>query len=571
MPPITGDGLAPTGSPGGPDQLAPSWSSVVDTLAPAAEAGTLSGGELDDLADAAHLVGRNDLHHRARERAIDTHLEEGNPRRAARSAFWLGTVLAQGGEPARANGWLSRAARLLADQPEAVEHGYLLLPRGLMALGSRDADTALECFGRAVALADNRAHDRAHDRADDPAGDRTTLDRAIVDLATLGRLGLGQAWLLRGEVDDGVALLDEAMLAVTAGEVGPLVTGIVYCATIACCRDIADVARAREWTAALASWCADHPDMVPFRGQCLVHRSEILQHQGDWPAAVSAAHEACVHLAGPPPQPAVGDAHHQQAELDRLRGRDDEAEEGYQRASQHGRAVQPGLALLRLAQGQPEAAAGSLRRSLEEVDGPVLRVPLLAASAEVALARDRVAEARTFADELDATAGRVGTPVASAVAAGVRGVVLLADDDAASALGWLRRAWAYWHEVDDPFEEARVRVGIGQACRALGDEDGCRLELDAARQVMEALGATTELARIERLATTSAAEHPGGLSDREVEVLQLVAGGASNKAIAAELVISEHTVARHLQNIYTKLGVDSRTAAAAFGYQHGLV
>jgi ATP/maltotriose-dependent transcriptional regulator MalT len=305
----------------------------------------------------------------------------------------------------------------------------------------------------------------------------------------------------------------------------------------------------------------------------MVHRSEIMQLHGAWSEAMAEAQRASERLSQPTPHPAAGLAFYQQAELHRLRGEYTRAEQAYRQANASGRAPQPGLVRLRLAQGQVAAAAAGIRRVVDEAQGRVARSQLLAAYVEIMLASDDVTAARAAAEELARIAGDLAAPFLRAVSAHATASVLLAEGDARGALAELRRSLRIWQELDAPYEAARARVLLGVACRQLGDPDTAAMELDAARGVFERLGATPDAALVEELARAApgAAGGAGGLTARELQVLTLAATGRTNRQIAADLVISEHTVRRHLQNIFAKLDVPSRAAATAYAYEHGLI
>jgi DNA-binding CsgD family transcriptional regulator len=525
------------------------WGDAYAELSAGASAVPLDVSDLERLAIAAHMLGRADDATRAWEQAHQASVRAGDPARAARHAFHLVMGFGQRGEFAQAGGWFSRATRLVDEAgPDCVERGYLLIPQALQSLEGGDPSGAFELFAGAAAIADQ-------------FGD--------TDLATFGRLGRGQSLIAMGETARGVALLDEAMVAVTAGEVSPINAGIVYCAAIEAFQAIFDLRRAQEWTTALSRWCDDQPDLVPFRGRCLVYRAELMQFHGLWQDAITEARRAEDWMSRPPIEPAIGEVHYQQAELHRLRGDDIAAERDYRAASKWGRRPDPGLALLRLAQGDLDAAAASIRRALDEAD-QFSRPRLLGPCVEIMLASGDLAAARAAADELATLADRFDANLPRAIAARAEGAVRLAEGDARGALAVLRRAWDLWLDLAAPYESARVRIHIGMACRAIGDSDGAELELAAARTVFADLGAVRDVSRVDDLIVRAEALRGSGLSPREIEVLGLVADGRTNRDIAAELVISERTVDRHVSNIFTKLGVSSRSAATAYAYEHHL-
>jgi DNA-binding CsgD family transcriptional regulator len=297
----------------------------------------------------------------------------------------------------------------------------------------------------------------------------------------------------------------------------------------------------------------------------------MMQLQGAWPDAVAAAQQACDQTIGGGDRWARGAAFYRQGELHRLRGDFDGAEHSYRQASQWGRDPQPGLAQLRLAQGQLDSAVGAIRRALEGAAAPSNRAALLPAFVEIALAAGDAASAHAAADELAEIAASFEVPFLRAQAAQAMGAFLLAEGDARAGLGELSRALMLWQEVGSPYDAARCRVLLGIACRAAGDEDTAGMEFEAARNAFRQLGAGPDLVRLDALSRRASPALGGGLTGRELEVLRLVATGRTNRAIADDLYISEKTVARHLSNIFTKLGLSTRAEATAHAYRHHLV
>lgn len=527
------------------------WTDAYERLTAADRSSPLEPADLELLATAAYLIGRDEAGADLLTRAHRELLRRDDPVRAARCAFWLAFHLLNSGELARGGGWVARARRLLdAGRHDCVEQGYLLYPPALRAISEGDDVTACATFGQAADIGD---------RFRDP------------DLVTMARVGQGRALIRLGEPAEGVALLDEAMVSVTAGEVSAIVAGDTYCTVIEGCQETFDLGRAQEWTAALAHWCASQPDLDRFRGQCLVHRAEIMALHGAWSDAMDEAKRACDRFLRGPGHPAVGAAFYQLAELCRLRGEFVQAEQLYREAHQVGREPQPGLALLRLARGDVGAAQAAIRRVMDEARNRVSRATLLPAYVEIMLAAGDIVAARIGADHLSQIAADLDAPLLRAVAAHATGAVLLGEGDGRAALEALRRGWKVWHELDAPYDAARARVLLGLACRKLGDQDGATMELDAARSAFEQLGAMPDMVRVETLARKATTRTAGTLTGRELQVLRLVATGMANRAIAAELFLSEKTVARHLSNIFTKLDVSSRSAATAHAYEHGLV
>jgi DNA-binding CsgD family transcriptional regulator/tetratricopeptide (TPR) repeat protein len=529
------------------------WGDAYDALSQAS-AGSLDADDVERLAFSASLGGHEDSAIEAFERLHQLRLDAGEVLLAARAAFWAGMRLLSLSEMARGSGWIARAQRLVdGEGKDCVECGYLRLSLVFRLTAGGDYLAA-----RAAAVEAAEIGTRLGDR----------------DLCALGRTFEGRALIRYGRLAEGLPLLDEAMVAVTSGELSPHVTGLIYCSVIAACQQSYALDRAREWTAALSAWCEEQPQLVSFAGACLVHRSEIMQLGGAWPEATLEARRASTRLAGTKGGEA-GHAFYQEGELHRLRGELPEAEQAYALASECGRDPQPGLSLLRMAQGRVDLAAAATRRVLSATSDPLQRTRFLPAHVEIMLAAPDLGEARRSADELSGLAETFGMELLGAMAQHAQGAVSLAEGDARGAVDPLRRAQEAWRRAGAPYPSARIRVVVARAFRALGDEDGAALELSAARKVFTELGAAPDLAALEAAAAPARSGGSGerathGLSGRELEVLLLVASGKTNKVIARELCVSEKTVDRHVSNIFAKLDVATRAAATAWAYQHGL-
>jgi ATP/maltotriose-dependent transcriptional regulator MalT len=527
-----------------------SWRAAFSQLATAHGREALGLDDLELLAQAAYLCGEDAASERAWTEANKRSVEDEDWARAARCAFWLGVTLQARSERAQASGWFARAQRVLEENDhDCVERGWLLVGVGLKLHHERNYDASTAAWESAVEVGK---------RFDD------------VDLVATARQGLGRILIKRGRISEGSPMLDESMVTVLADEVSPIPAGIIYCSVIEACQEMMDIARAQEWTAALSQWVEAQPDLVPYRGRCQIHRSEIMALQGRWADAAGEIARACERLVDPP-QPQLGMALNQQAEVHRLRGAFDAAEEAYRRANEKAFVLQPGWALLTLARGETEAAVAMIERSYVATSKEVTRCRVLPAYVEIMLAAGNIEAAEAGHEELSQIAESLDSPLLRGIALRSKGAVLLAQGQAANALATFGDVWEHWSALEVPYESARLRLLIAEACRQMGDEHTASSEFDTARRALERLGATHDLKMLEALSDSTSAEAPGGLSPREVEILSLVAKGKSNRDIASELVISERTVARHMSNIFSKLDVTSRTAASAFAFENNLV
>lgn len=501
---------------------------------------------------AAYLSGADEMSEELWTRAHSEYLRRGDIAHAARCVFWLVLDLFNRAEWARGSGWLNRGLHLLEPAQDSAAFGLLSVLASRHHLKLADIDAAETAATAAFNLSTH---------LDDP------------ELTVFSRLGLGLVKVQRHEFTEAVALLDEMMVAVTVDTVSPVAVGIVYCAAIDSCRSLFDFARAREWTTALNRWCSAQENLVAFRGKCLVHRSEILRFSGDWSEAMTEAKLACEWTRSHPSsfKYPTGAAFYELAELHRLRGDLPAAEAAYRRASEHGRAPEPGLTLLRLAQGKVDVAEIAIHRLLKEQQGQVMRVEVLSAAVEILASCGDTAKARAASRDLEAIARQHNTPALRAASSHAAGVVHLAEGEIDAALPRLREAWTLWQELDAPYEAARVRVLLARIYQQLGDNAAAELELEAAQRVFQRLSAQPDVARVDELRQRSHEKSAGALTARELQVIELLAGGKTNRAIAHELSISERTVDRHVSNILLKLNLPSRTAATAYAYQHHLI
>jgi DNA-binding CsgD family transcriptional regulator/tetratricopeptide (TPR) repeat protein len=527
------------------------WRQAHEALTAADRADLLQPSDLEMLATSAYMLGRETEYLQLFERAYNGHLEDQEQLAAVRCAAWIAVRLLFRGEVSRAGGWVGRAQRLLEhERSDCVERGYLRIPQIIEQEIAGDPEAAAATAAEAAEMGER-------------FGD--------LDLFSIATHAQGVALIGLGRLREGLALLDLAMVAVVGGEVSPISSGIVYCGAILGCEEAHELRRAREWTTALTQWCEGQPELVAFSGRCQVHRAQIMRLDGSWDEAIEEARRAAERcLKGENPV-AAGEACYQRGEVHRLRGQHPEAAQAYREASGHGWEPQPGIALLRLAEGNEKAAEASIRRVVSETGGPGKRARLLPAYVEIVTAVGDLKGAEEGCAELNSIARGEDEPGAlTAMAAQAHGVVELAAGNSQESLPALRRAGELWRQFKAPYENARARELIGIACRDLGDEDSAELEIEAARETFVRLGAATDLARIDGSAAVTADFESHGLTTRELEVLRRLCAGETNREIAANLILSVRTVDRHVSNMYAKLGVSSRAAAATYAHEHGL-
>jgi DNA-binding NarL/FixJ family response regulator len=520
------------------------WAEAYEQFAAADRDEQLDADDLERYAEAAQILGRGAEAIGLLRRAFNLRVDAGEVDQAITSAFWICQALIINAEFARASGWAAQVRRSMPD----VDNGWLLFLEAYFLIAAADYDQAARLLARAADMASRRRE---------------------ADLVAFATTVWGRALIKGGRLKEGLSRLDEAMVPVVERDTSPRATSMMYCSAIATCHEAREFGRASEWTHALGAWLDSLPRLGgAYFGNCRIYRAHLMCLRGSWREALDEVAFVCDDLSGNYGQLVAGHAHYQLAEIHRLLG-NPEAEASYRRAAELGAPTQPGLSLLRLAQGELDKAVLGIRRALAETPGQLERLDLLTAAVTIMLAAGDIDAARQAATELAVIAAVYTTPGVQAELDAARGALALSDRDPAAALSRLRSAARCWREVDAPYAVATVTVLIGLACRAVGDDDAAEVELESARSTFARLGAHPDVHRVEELLHSTPAVGP--LSAREIEVLKLVAAGKTNHAIAAELFVSERTVHRHVSNIFDKLGVHSRTAAASYAIQHHLV
>jgi ATP/maltotriose-dependent transcriptional regulator MalT len=524
----------------------PDWRAVHAELT-ARELTSLSAPELDRLGEALFWLDRPDESIAVLGKAFIAHVAGGDHAAAAMAAWQLFYDHALVGEMAQANGWMERARREAASAEDPGVAGFLAVAESDLAAGAGALEDAVDHANRAVELG------------------RAT---GTADLTAMALQAKGRALVARGRLEEGITALDEAMVAVVNGELTPLFTGWVYCNALSTCHDLADMTRAIEWSDSAMRWCEELRAGRLYPGICRLHVVELAALRGAWESAAVMARQACDELTSHDPRYA-GAAHYLIGELHRLAGDLDLGEEAFTRAHELGRVPQPGLARVRMAQGRLDAAVNGLRLALESpTSAPLRRTELLAALCEAHLAAGDTDAASAAAAAMTVAVRGTASSYLDAMTRAAEAQVLLACGDALAACRRAGEAVELFQSSGVPYDAARAREIRGVAARVIDELDTAQLDLTAARDTYRRLGADPDARRVDALLGDAA---PSPLSSREIEVLRLVARGGSNKAVAGALVVSEHTVARHLSNIYTKLGVGSRSAAAAWAYERSLV
>jgi DNA-binding CsgD family transcriptional regulator len=527
------------------------WADATELFLTADAESELQVDDLESLVWAAGISAQDRIMLDALERLYSHYSAKQNHVECARTAFWCGLRNMLIGEVGLGSGWLQRAARH-AEQtaPDCVQRGYLLLPQIFVHRGKGDYETAIDLADKAIAIGEN---------GEDP------------DLIAMAGSLKGGILFRLGRINDGYVPIDEAMLLANSQRLSPVVCGVVYCEIVASCCRVLEMVRAREWTAILTDWCRRNPQAKAFNGVCQVHRAEVLQLEGNWSEAFAEAERAGDGLSGTTEHTAMANAAYRRGEILRLRGEFDKSDAEYRLAGEIGVDPQPGLALLRLAQGRRDEATAGLRRALGTAGDLPRKTALLPAGIEIFIACSDLDAAERLCGEMSDIAERFGTEILARVADQGHGSLALARGQFSDAVTALTRAQRYWSAFGAPYLVARLRVDIARGCLELGDLESAERELDAAENIFQDLGAAPDLARIRAIRNVPKAMGLGNLTARERQVLSLVADGGTNREIAEELGLSPKTVNRHIENIFGKLGVSSRAAAVAKGLKTGSI
>ena len=527
------------------------WADATDLFLRADAERQLDIEDLDRLVWSAGIAARDQEMLAALGRLYEHHLAGQNDESCARAAFWSGLRHMMIGEVGLGAGWLQRASKHAEEtSPDCVQRGYLLLPQVFMHRSKGEYEAAIEFADKAIVFGES---------AGDP------------DLVALAGSLKGGLLFRLGRIDDGYAPIDEAMVLAKGERLSPLVCGVVYCEIVASCCRVFEMVRAREWTEILNDWCQRNPQAKAFSGVCQVHRAEVLQLEGNWREALAEAEYAGDGLKGTTEQTAMATAAYRRGEILRLRGDFASADAEYRRAAEIAIEPQPGLALLRLAQGRGEDAATMIRRALDTSAEMPRKMALLPAGVEIFISRGDLNAAMRLCVEMTGIAELFGTEILARVADQCSGSLALARGDFAGAIAAIGRARRFWSRFGAPYLAARLRLDVARACQELGDIEGADTEMDAAQKVFGELGAEPDLERLRALRGRSVNTAAEVLSAREREVMALIADGRSNRVIAAELGLSPKTVNRHVENIFDKLAVSSRAAAVAKALKTGVI
>jgi DNA-binding CsgD family transcriptional regulator len=527
------------------------WADATELFLRADAGCELEIDDLDALVWAAAVSAQDRVMLATLERVYAHHSANGDHEECARAAFWSGLRNMLIGEVGLGSGWLQRAAKHVEQTPpDCVQRGYLLLPQVYMHRGKGAYERAIEVADKAIAFGEH---------ADEP------------DLIALAGSIKGGILFRLGRIDEGYVPIDEAMLLANSRRLSPVVCGVVYCEVVASCCRVLEMVRAREWTAILNDWCRRNPQARAFNGVCLVHRAEVLQFEGNWNEAFAEAERAGHELQGTTEQTAIATAAYRRGEILRLRGSSRLSEAEYRQAGEIGIDPQPGLALLRLAQGRHDEAAAMISRALETAADMPRKTALLPAGIEIFIACGDLDTTEKLCAEMTKIAELFGTEILARVAEQGCGSLAMARGEYADAVAGMSRARRYWSEFGAPYLVARLGVDIAQCCAKLGDVQSADMEFDAAEKLFRKVGAEPDLARIRKIRTGIKSPGADNLTARELEVLALMAHGGTNREIAGELGLSPKTVNRHVENIFDKFGVSSRAAAVAKALKTGAI